>query len=117
MKNILFAPLFLLISCAGTKLMVSKNAVNTNKVLAIERKGIYELALPANIFIDNEKVGKIGPGDKLSVPVREGPHTLKIKMGHYNKKYSFIIGKQDTSFLSFRPQLFGIKLLDARKSE
>jgi hypothetical protein len=110
MKNILFAPLVLLISCAGTKLMVSKDAMFSNKVLAIERKGIYGLALPAKIFIDNEKVGKIGPKGKLMIPVKEGTHTVKIKMGLYNKKYFFITGQQDTSFLSFRPKLFGIKL-------
>ena len=117
MKNILFAPLLLLISCAGTKLLVSKNAEHTTKVLAIERKGVIGLALPANIFIDNEKVGKVGPWGKLLVPVKEGSHTVKIKMWPYSKKYSFIIGQQDTSFLSFRPKLFGIKLLDAGKSE
>jgi len=116
MKNLLFAPLLLLISCTGTKLMVSNNAVGTGKVVEIERKGILSIgAFPAIIQIDNEKIGSIWGLGKLIVPIKEGSHTVKIKIFPYYKKYTLIVNQEDISYISFRRHPFGIKLLDANK--
>ena len=116
MKNLLFAPLLLLISCTGTKLMVSKNAVDTGKVVEIERKGILSVGgFPAIIRIDDEKVGSIWGWGKLIIPVKEGSHSVKIKIFPYSKKYTLLVNQEEISYLSFRPIPFGIKLLEANK--
>ena len=116
MKNLLFAPLLLLISCTGTKLVVSNNATESGKVVEIERKGILSIGgFPAIIRIDDEKVGSIWGWGKLIIPVKEGSHTVKIKIFPYSKKYTLLVSQEDISYLSFIPIPFGIKLLDASK--
>ena len=116
MKNLLFAPLLLLISCTGTKLVVSNNAADSGKVVEIERKGILSIGgFPAIIRIDEEKVGSIWGLSKLIIPVKEGSHTVKIKIFPYSKKYTLLVSQEDISYLSFIPIPFGIKLLDANK--
>lgn len=116
MKNILFAPLLLLISYTETKLLVSNNTVNTDKVLEIKQKGILRFgAVPVTVFLDNGKVGRIGARGKLIIPVREGSHTVKFKAFPYSKKYTFVVNQQDTTFLSFRGKLFGFKIAEEKK--